>query len=81
MRAALVAPDRFPNPYAHVPSGGWVWVRRTRPELSVQLPADRRRVESGSRPGMAGRSTRTCRATVGSWRSVGRTRRPLIRWE
>jgi hypothetical protein len=40
VRAALVAPDRFPNPYVHVPSGGWVWVRRPRPELSVQLPAD-----------------------------------------
>jgi hypothetical protein len=40
LRAALVAPDRIPNPYSHVASGGWVWVRRTRPELSVQLPAD-----------------------------------------
>ena len=28
VRAALVAPDRFPNTYAHVPSGGWVWVRQ-----------------------------------------------------
>jgi hypothetical protein len=40
VRAAVVAPDRFPNPYAHLPSGGWVWVRRPRPELSLQFPAD-----------------------------------------
>jgi hypothetical protein len=40
VRDALVVPDRWPSAYVHVPSGGWVWVRTSNPEISVQLPAD-----------------------------------------
>jgi Tol biopolymer transport system component len=40
VRDALVIPDRFPNAFMHMPSGGWVWLRSGRPEISVQLRAD-----------------------------------------
>ena len=40
VRDALVVPDPVPNAYAHLPTGGWVWVRAWKPEMSVQLPAD-----------------------------------------
>jgi hypothetical protein len=40
VRAALVAPDRFPNPYAHLAVRRVGLGERGRPELSVQLSAD-----------------------------------------
>jgi len=40
VRDTLVVPDPYPNAYAHLPRGGWVWVRGWKPEMSLQLPAD-----------------------------------------
>jgi hypothetical protein len=38
VREPLDIPDRYPNTYSQLPTGGWIWVNGFQPELSVQLP-------------------------------------------
>ena len=40
VREPLDIPERYPDPFARLPAGGWIWVGPTMAGLSVQLPHD-----------------------------------------
>jgi hypothetical protein len=40
VREPLDVPDRYPNSFARLPAGGWIWVSSFVPTLSTQLPND-----------------------------------------